>query len=62
MPDCQSRQCYPQRTWYRCLARAEELDTALANLARYAAIDAAEYRSVTVAYYERLVRFDDCPG
>src|SRR5262249_12503717 len=48
------RHAYPQPMWWRCLECADELDTARALTARHAAIDAAEYRTVHMAYYERL--------
>jgi hypothetical protein len=45
------RPSYPHPRWHRCLARAEELDTARALAARYAAQDAHQHR---VSYFERL--------
>jgi hypothetical protein len=45
---------FPAPMWHRCLAEANEFDTARMLTASYAKIDAAEYFAPRVAYYERL--------
>ena len=45
---------YPQRSWWHCLARAEELDDLRKRTATQLAIDATEYYAAHVTYVDRF--------